>query len=99
MDVMATEHSISGTLVEFTELDKDGQKVRVTLCDSGEILETAVTYMGVGTRVLYQGDSIVVAGRLFNEAVKLFAGHGFSGNTTPLDGLDLAETIYAGRLS
>lgn len=99
MDVMATEHSIAGTLVEHTELAKDDMKLRITLCDDGKTLETAVTYMGVGTRVLYQGDSVVAAGRMYNEALKLFAGEGFTGNTAPLDGVDLTDKIVSGRLS
>jgi len=97
-NVIATENRIAGTLIEHVDMtDGDGKTVRLTLADDGQMLEVAATYLGVGTRVLYQGDSIPDAVRTYNDLLRVVEDAEYHGDTTPLDEDSVAEAVVKAR--
>jgi hypothetical protein len=95
----------AGFVIATTEGQKDDVRLQVGLVANIDgSVETFVTYVGVGTNVLVEGEGAMMvaqAVRVYNEAVETFAGQGFQGmEPIPVEySLEIVEAVAYVRLT
>jgi hypothetical protein len=89
----------------MTEGQKDDVRLQIGLVANMDgSVETFVTYVGVGTNVLVEGEGAMMvaqAVRVYNEAVETFTGQGFQGmELIPVEySLEIVEAVAYVRLT
>lgn len=96
--VLVAEPNAADMILVLSEwTDEENKTVVLAICDDGEILEVAATYKDVGTRVMYQGQLVTAATRIYNDLRDAVADSGFAGDGPVIRGMDLSDAITEHR--